>query len=213
MRILVSLLTFLALAAAAAAQRATASPQVERRQTHLVVQTEDHRTLAFVSIQYGQAAWRPEYSKELESPSGSNYTQLGKGFWTSLDTIAAIEIGGVKLEAGCYFLGLRVEAGGGVHLLVFDAVQAMKDGMLPGSTPLYAGEKKPIATAKLELAREDEKQVAPVLVLELSPDEKDARRALLAIRWGNAVASAPLVLHPVGEKDAVRGQQESVEKK
>lgn len=213
MRILASLLTLLALVTPAEAQRATATPGVERKLTSLVVQSEDFRTLAFVSIQYGQAAWRPEYSKELEAPSGSNYTQLGKGHWTSLDTIAPIEIAGVRLEAGCYFLGLRFDAGGGAYLLAFDAVQAMKDGMLPGSTPLYTGEKKPIASAKLDLSREGVKQEAPSLVLELTSDGKDARRAVLAIRWGNAMASAPVVLHIVGEKDVVRGDKEPVEKK
>lgn len=213
MRILESLFLLFALATAAAAQRATASAQIERKQTHLVVHVEGAPPPAFVSLQYGQAAWRPEYSKELESPSGANYTQLGKGYWTSLDTIAPIEIAGVRLEAGCYFLGLRVEAGGGVHLLVFDAVQTLKDGLLPGSTPLYTGAKKPVASAKLDLVRTDDKQAAPMLVLELTPDAQDARRAVLAIRWGNAVASAPVVLHLVGAKDAARGQKESVEKK
>ena len=52
-----------------------------------------------------------------------------------------------------------------------------------------------------------------MLLLELTPDEKDTRRAVLAIRWGNVVASAPVTLRHVGEKDAVRGQKESVEKK
>lgn len=213
MRILASLFTLLALATSALAQRAAASPQLERKQVQLVVHGENVPPPAFVSIQYGQAAWRPDYAKELESPSGSNYTQLGKGFWTSLDTIAPIEIAGVRIEAGCYFLALRIDAAGGAHLLVFDAVQTMKDGLLPGSTPLYTGEKKPIAAAKLDLVRGDEKAAAPMLLLELTPDEKDTRRAVLAIRWGNVVASAPVALHHVGEKDAVRGQKESVEKK
>lgn len=212
MRRLALFLTLLSLTAAVVAQRTAASPPIERKLANLVVHAEDSRTIACVSVQYGQAAWRPEYGKELESAAGSNYMRLGKGHWTSLDTIAPIEIAGVRIEAGCYFLGLRVDAGGGCHLLVFDAVQAMKDGLLPGSTPLYTGDKKPIASAKLDLVRDAAKPVAPLLVLEFVPDSKDAGRAVFVIRWGSAAASAPVVLHVVGEVDAARGPRSPVEK-
>jgi hypothetical protein len=208
MRILAPLLILLSLPPSAAAQRTTVSPQIERKLVSVVVQAEDARTIASVSIQYGQAAWRPEYGKELEAPSASKYTQLGKGHWTSLDTMAPIEIAGVRIEAGCWFLGLRVDAEGGAHLLVFDAVQAMRDGLLPGSTPLYTGEKKPIASAKLDVVRGGATEEAPLLVLEFTADEGDARHAAFAIRWGNAVASAPVVLHVIGEDGAMDGQRE-----
>ncbi len=212
MRILAPLLILITLAPSAAAQRTTVSPQFERKLVSVVVQAEDSRTIASVSIQYGQAAWRPEYGKELEAPSASKYVQLGKGHWTSLDTMAPIEIAGARIEAGCWFLGLRIDAEGGAHLLIFDAVQAMRDGLLPGSTPLYTGDKKPIATAKLDLARGVAKEEAPLLVLEFTADERNARRAVFAIRWGDAVASAPVVLHVVGEGDAVRGRNEPVKR-
>jgi len=75
----------------------------------------------------------------LEKLQGSNYSRLGKNWWITFDTVGTLEIGGTKIDAGSYYLGLAVGKDGAFSLLVFDSQHAMKSGLLPYSTALYTG--------------------------------------------------------------------------
>ncbi|MEQ1634343.1 MAG: hypothetical protein ABL997_18320 [Planctomycetota bacterium] len=194
-RPLAFLLAVLALASAASSQRVAGGPDAERKGSTVIVYSDSFQTLAAVSISYSQPTWQDGYANQLESLKGTNYTRLGKGWWTSLDTVGLIEIGGTKLEAGSYYLGLRVDNDDKWSLLVFDSRQAMKDALQPGTTALYTGEKKPIVSMPLTFTRDASKDVVAKMEIEITADQKAPSNGRFSIRWGKHELSAKVVFH------------------
>ncbi len=111
------------------AQAVQSRPEPERTATTLTVSSPEGELQAALSISYGQAVWRDSHNEMLKVLEG-NYTRLGIGWWTTLDTIGPIELGGVSLEAGTYYLGLAVAADSAFSLLVFDSQKVMQARML-----------------------------------------------------------------------------------
>lgn len=188
-------IVLLALVPSLPAQRAPATPEATRAVTSLVVSAPDQPPQAAVSISYGQPVWRLEYDTALPLPA-SNYMRLGVGWWTTLDTIGPIEIGGVRIEAGSYFLGLATAADGAFSLQVFDSRQTMKARLLSASSALYRGEGKPEAKAPLTFAKGALPEAATKLQIELAAAAgADPTAATLSIRWGKHQLSAAVRLH------------------
>src|SRR5712675_468024 len=158
--------------------------------------------LAFVSISYSQPNWQDSYNGMLEKLKGGNYTRLGKNWWTTFDTVGTLEIGGTKIEAGSYYLGLAVDKDGAFSLLVFDSRQAMKTGLLPFTTALYKGETKAETKAPLTLAKDSLKEVVVKMEIEITADKKDPATGKFSIRWGKHELSAPVKFHLAGAKDS-----------
>ena len=200
MRILASAFLLFALTTLAPAQRVSAGPDPDRTATTVSISAEDHTLLAAASISYGKATWRESFEPQMDSVKGSSYCQLGKGWWTTFDTVSTVDIGGVKVEAGSYYLGVRFAEDGAMSLLVFDARQAMKDGLLPRTTALYTGEKKPVAVVPMAFARSAGKDVAAKLGIEFTADEKDPSKGKLVMRWGPFEATAAVGFQFVGAK-------------
>jgi hypothetical protein len=138
----------------------------------------------------------------LEQLRGSHYTRLGKNWWTTFDTVGALEIGGAKIDAGSYYLGLAVGEDGAFRLLLFDSKQAMKSGLLPFTTALYRGEARSEFTAPLTLARNSLKEAAARMEIEITADKSDPATGRFSIRWGKHELSAPVRFHFAGAKDA-----------
>lgn len=199
--LLVSLFAF---GSALPAPQAQATAEVNRIATTLVVSPPEQPPQAAVSICYGPATWRDGYDAMLPKLAG-NYTRLGVGWWTTLDTIGPIEIGGVRLEAGSYFLGLAVAADGAFRLLVFDSRQTMQLRLLPATTALYRGEGKPVAKAPLVFAKDSLPAVVEKLQIELAGTAADPMAGTLSIRWGKHQLSAVLRLHLDAGKPASGG--------
>lgn len=172
----------------------------DRKASSVFVFSDSMETLAGVSIGYGQAIWRDGYDGMLEQLKGSNYSRLGTGGWTTLDTIGALDIGGTRIEAGSYYLGLAVDKDGAFSLLVFDSTQTMKAGLLPSTTALYRGEAKAMTKAPVTLARGSLKDVVTRLEIEITADENKPATGKLSIRWGKHELSAPVAFHLAAAK-------------
>lgn len=85
-----------------------------------------------LSISYSQPDWQDKYTKVLESGKFNGTNQrLGKNWWTSFDTMTALEIGGTKIAAGTYYLGIHVDKEGKLHLMVIDTKTAITKGWTP----------------------------------------------------------------------------------
>ena len=138
----------------------------------------------------------------LKSLESSNYTRLGNGWWTTFDTVGALELGGTKIEAGSYYVGLAVGKEGAFSLLLFDSKQAMKAGLLPGTTALYTGEAKAETKAPLTFAKDSLKEAVVKLEIEITADKKDPANGKFSIRWGKHELSAPVKFHLAAAKDA-----------
>jgi hypothetical protein len=145
-----------------------------------------------VSISYSQPTWQDSYNGMLDGLKGSNYSRLGKGWWTTFDTVGLVEIGGTKIEAGSYYLGLAVGKDGAFSLLLFDSRQTMKKGLLPGSTPLYRGDASAEIKAPLTLAKDSLKEVVVKMEIEMTVDKQDPSSGKFSIRWGKHELSAPV---------------------
>lgn len=184
-----------ALPTLATGQRVSGGPDLDRTATTVVVTAESGAPLAAVSISYGQSTWRAHFEGQVDAMKGTRYSQLGKGWWTTFDTVGTVEIGGVKVEAGSYYLGIRFAEDGAMSLLFFDSKQVMKDALLPATTALYTGENKPIFTAPMTFARSASNDVAAKLAIAITADEKDPSRGTLVMRWGPFEAKASVGFH------------------
>jgi hypothetical protein len=176
-------------------------PDPDRRASTVFVST-DNGALAGASISYSQAEWRDGHERMLEQLRAGPYTRLGKGWWTTFDTIGTLEIGGTKIDAGSYYLGLAVAEDGAFRLLLFDSKQTMKSGLLPATTALYRGEVKPEITAPLTLAKNSLKEVVARLEIEITADKNDPATGRFSIRWGKHELSAPVKFHLAVTNDA-----------
>jgi len=182
-------------------QQVSGGPESDRRASTVVVST-DRVVVAGASISYSPADWRDGYEGMLEKLPGSHYTRLGKNWWTTFDTVGTLEIGGTKIDAGSYYLGLAVGEDGAFSLLLFDSRQTMKSGLLPSTTALYRGDAKAEFTAPLTFARSSLKEVVAKMEIEITADKNDAATGRFSIRWGKHELSAPVRFHFAGAKDA-----------
>jgi hypothetical protein len=171
----------------------TAGVDVDRRASSVIVSSDTGDVLAAVSVGYTQAKWRDAYEGMLDGLKGTNYVRLGIGWWTTFETIGPLEIGGARVEAGTYYLGVAVDKGGAFSLLLFDSAQAMKRGLLPPTTALYAGEVKAQFVAPLTFARNSRDAAVP-LEVEITADKKSPETGNFAVRWGRHTLSAPVKL-------------------
>lgn len=202
-QLLAATLTALTFVPALHAQQVIAGTDTDRRVSMVfVVSSNSSETVAGASIGYSPAPWRDGYDSMLETLKGANYTRLGANWWTSLDTIGALEIGGTKIEAGSYYLGLAIDKDGAFSLLIFDSKQTMKAGLLPGTTALYRGDAKPVIKAPMTFAKDSLLEVVVDLVIEITADKKDSTIGKLSIRWGKHELSAPVKFHLAAAKDA-----------
>ena len=189
------------------AQNVSSGPDPDRRASTVSVSSESTGTLAAVSISYSAPRWQETYDEVLRNLQASNYTRLGKGWWTTFDTVRALEIGGTKIEAGSYYLGLSVNKDGAFTLLIFDSKQTMKAGLLPGTTALYTGEAKADSRAPLSLAKDALKETVVSMEIEISMDAKDPVNGRFAIRWGRHELSAPVKFQLGAAKEATPRKQ------
>ena len=183
------------------AQEVSGGPDPDRKASTLFVST-DSKPLAGVAISYTPPNWQDSYDGMWEQLNSGLYMRLGKGWWTTLDTVGTLEIGGTKIEAGSYYLGLAVGKDGAFSLLIFDSKQAMRAGLLPWTTALYRGDAKAETRAPLTLAKNSLKDVVVKMEIEITADKKDPATGRFSIRWGKHELSAPVKFHLAGAKDA-----------
>lgn len=138
-----------------------------------------------ICVQYGQPLWKAEFDTQLESMKGHNI-RLGKDFWTTLNTSVGLTIGGTKVPAGSYYLGLKNDAEGKLHLAVLDAATADKAGVGP-----WAGDEWKVAYTCPFEKKAGEKQV-DALTIDLAHDANAPTKMTLSIAWGKHLLSAPV---------------------
>jgi len=151
-----------------------------------------------VSINYSQPEWKDSYDAVLASGKFNGTAQrLGKNWWTSLDTTVALEIGGTKIEAGSYYLGIQVDKDGKMGLMVIDAKSSNQHGWLP----FVAAQWKAVAVAPLELKKDAHKESQLKMLIAISADKADTSKGTFSIRWGKHELVAPVAFHLAAKKD------------
>jgi hypothetical protein len=162
---------------------------------------------AGASVSFSAPNWKDEYDGMLDQLKGKN-ARLGKNWWTSLDTSVALEIGTTKLEAGTYFLGLHVDNDGNFHLLVFDAKNAMKTGLMPFAPDRWTVETK----AALKLNKDALKESSTKMQIVLSADASNPGAGKFAIHWGKHELMAPVKFH-IPSGNGTKGAEDASGKK
>jgi len=145
--------------------------------------------MAGMSIVHGQPMWQAEYDTMLDKLKGK-INRLGKDWWTTFVTSVDCEIGGAKVPAGSYVVGLACDADGKFSLALMDATKAMKAGLAPFGPQNW----KPEISIPVELKKDANAKVVEAMLIELKADEKDPSHGTLTLSWGKHTLSAAMVV-------------------
>ncbi len=165
--------------AAAAAGRMTVYQQDTDRRRNRVAWFTRTSLPAQVSIEYAAVPWLPEYEAKVsaEENFGKKW-RLGADFWTTLDSSAAMRLGGVDVPAGYYYLTLEQRDADTFVLALHDPaavkrqrVDAWQAGKLQGGIEVPM-RRAALASAAAKLA----------IALEIAKETQD--RGTLCIRFG-----------------------------
>ena len=145
--------------------------------------------MAGVTLTYGQPAWQPEYDTMLDKLKG-RLNRLGKDMWTTLLTTVPLELGGAKVEAGSYVVGLMCDKDGKFHLALLDATKAAKAGTLPFGPQTWT----PDVLCPLTLNKDGAKEAAEKMTMTLAADAKDPSNGTFTLAWGKHTLTGALKL-------------------
>jgi hypothetical protein len=159
----------------------------ERASSSLVLFGEN--LMAGVTVTYGQPAWQPEYDTMLDKLKG-RLNRLGKDMWTTLLTTVPLELGGAKVEAGSYVVGLMCDKDGKFHLALLDATKAAKAGTLPFGQQTWT----PDVLCPLTLNKDGAKEAAEKMTMTLAADAKDPSNGTFTLAWGKHTLTGALKL-------------------
>ena len=173
----------------ATAQKMTSASQTgTRAETRLAVMAEDFSKFAIASLTHGQPEWKASYDTMLDKLKGK-LNRLGKDWFTTLVNSGPIEIGGSKIPAGYYIVGLHCDEKGQFSLAFMDAGQATKQGVTPFD------QWKPEFTAPLTLNKGVAKEDVKLMTMTFTHDETKPGAGTFTLAWGKHTLTAPVMLH------------------
>lgn len=146
--------------------------------------------MAGITVTHGQPEWQAEYDGMLDRLKGK-INRLGKDLWTTFLTSVPVEIGGVKVPAGSYVVGLHCDADGKFGLALLDATKAMQAGALPFGPQKWT----PDVLCPLTLAKDVAKESVAKMTMELKAADGDPTQATFTLAWGKHTLTAPIAIH------------------
>lgn len=146
--------------------------------------------MAGITVTHGQPEWQAEYDGMLDRLKGK-INRLGKDLWTTFLTSVPIEVGGVKVPAGSYVVGLHCDADGKFGLALLDATKAMQAGAMPFGPQKWT----PDALCPLTLAKDVAAESVAKMTMELKAADGDPTKATFTLAWGKHTLTAPIVIH------------------
>ena len=186
---LTSTIAALCLALPTTAQKLTSgSVSGTRAETRILVYGENFNPFALATITHGQPVWKDEYDGQMDKLKGK-VNRLGMDWFTTLTNSAEFEIGGTKLPAGSYIVGLHCDKDGKFALAFMDAGKAMKDGVNPFM------DWKPEFTAPMTLNKGTAKESVAKLTMTLADEKGGGGKGTLTIAWGKHTLTAPVMLN------------------
>jgi len=151
--------------------------------------------MAGVTIVHGQPEWNDKYTGMLDKLKGKT-NRLGKDFWTTFMTNSPIEIGGSKIEPGCYCVALHCDKEGKFSLVMTDSTAAMKKSYMPWG-PF---EWKPAAKAPLKLNMNASKKSQQTMLMTLKANDDNPMNGTFTLAWGPHTLTAPVKVHKAEKK-------------
>lgn len=159
-----------------------------RAETRIMIFTEDFSVFAMASLTHGQPVWKDEYDGMMDKLKGK-MNRLGKDWFTTLITSSDFEIGGTKLPAGSYVVGLHCDKDGKFSLGFMDSSKAMKDGVSPFT------EWKPEMTAPLTLNKDAAKEAVGKMAMTFTAEKEGSGKGTFTLAWGKHTLTTPIMLH------------------
>lgn len=139
------------------------------------------------AINYGRPVWKAEYAQQIDQMTEGKTWRLGNNFWTTLDTNLPLELAGVKVPVGSYYLAVRRSADGSNWKLAFLNPEAVRQHRIDA----FDVSKAPVAfTAPLKFSKTEKN--AQKLTIVLDRDKAHPGQGQLLIEWGNLQLSAPV---------------------
>jgi len=142
-----------------------------------------------LNINFGRPEWKASYGAFLTRPSGRRW-RFGENFWTTLDTNIPLQISGVDLDIGQYYLLLENSKADGIRMIALDP-QGVRERRLDA----YEAAKTTGGIA-LPLAHEQGRPPVHRLQIDLTVDRSEKHRAVLRIRFGPHELTAPVLMRP-----------------
>lgn len=161
----------------------------ERAETRMMIYNDDFSVFAMASLTHGQPAWQKEYDSMLDKLKGK-INRLGKDWFTTLITSSELEIGGAKIPAGSYIVGLSCDKDGKFGLALMCSTKAMKEGVNP-----FVGTWKPEVTVPLTLNKGSSKESVELMTMTFKAEENGGGKGTFTLAWGTHTLTAPVMLH------------------
>lgn len=141
------------------------------------------------AIDYGRPVWKKEYedTAKFDAVTKGKVYRLGSNFWTTLDSDMPLTIGGTKVPAGLWYLGLHRSDDGATWSLVFvDPVKARADHI-----DAFEIARAPVAF-KAPMTVETATELKEKLTIDLVFKKENLKDVTLRIGWGKLQLSAPV---------------------
>jgi mannose-6-phosphate isomerase-like protein (cupin superfamily) len=142
-----------------------------------------------IAIDHGRPRWNPGYGVFLDRPSGKRW-RCGENFWTTLDTNIPLELGGVDVPVGLYYVVLQHDQEHGLQLVLLDPDPVRERRLDAYEAPRTTG------GILVPLQRRAAAIPAARLEIELTVDRDRRDRGYLRLRFGPNELHADLALHP-----------------
>ena len=189
--------TTLFLAAAAAAQVQAFPMAGQRASTGLFYFDRKARTSpGQIFIHFGQPAWKEGHEKVVTGDKAAKL-RLGKDWWTTLDATMPLTIGGTKVPAGIYYLGLSKLEKDKWQLMLLDPKEVRKQKKGPHQTAQLT------AKLSIDLIYRRLGKLTDKLEISIKASKSDPRIGSLGIHWGNHFLRAQVEVEFGAKKKAV----------
>jgi hypothetical protein len=162
----------------------------ERGSTRILYWNEQTNTaVGELAINYGRPVWKKEYedAAKFDGMTKGKVWRMGNNFWTVLDTNLPISIGGKKIAAGLWYLGLHRSSDGATwSLAVIDPEKARAAHVDPFEIERARVEFTiPMKTS----AGSDSKELLTII---LKHNQENPKEAVLQISWGKLALTATI---------------------
>jgi hypothetical protein len=152
--------------------------------------TQTNAAAGQVAIDYGRPVWKKEYndSAKFDAMTTGKIWRMGSNYWTILDTELPLSIGGKKIPAGFYYLGLhRSEEGSEWSLVFIDPGKARKERL-----DAFQIERAPVEFEALMSTVAKAETPVDKLTITLSYPKDDIKHVTMRVAWGSLVLSTPI---------------------
>lgn len=187
-----TVLTLTAIPLFAQAKISVLGGQNQRNNTAVVLVDDTRSLRGLVTITYGIAEWKTEYTDKAEELTKGRMFRLGRDNWAIFDSSIAVKFGNVTVPAGIYYLGIARSKDGATWNLVFiDPAKAKAAGASP---PMP--EPAPHAYDVVLTHERTEGKITPKLDVTMVSDKSQPTRGTLTISWGDrkAISSYEMIV-------------------